>query len=79
MFTVSAQDLSDLFASIDLGLAKEVVAARHWVDATSHMFRFFHIDGRVFHEDYNDGSAKFFEVVGEDLDLFKIYYPEVSK
>jgi hypothetical protein len=77
MFTVSSQDLSDLLAAIDLGWAKEVKGASFF-DEADHFIRFFHIDGRLFREDYNDGSATWLEVCGEDLLTFGCYHPEVS-
>lgn len=76
MFNLTAQDHSDLLASIDLGWAKEVKAA-NFFDEAGHFIRFFHIDSCVFREDYNDGASTWLEIGGEDLSIFGCYHPEV--
>lgn len=73
MIALTTNETADLYASIDLGWAREVKAAFHAAD-DGHYHSFFTLDKRVFFLDNYSGSTKAYDVVGEDLELFMSHY-----
>lgn len=77
---LTSNETTALFAAIEDGRAALVRAAAHkHIDAygeVSHEDNFYYLDNKVFNAQYINriASTECYEVTGDNLDMFKLYY-----